>query len=79
MANLDSIRRGIVPKASDEAVHDLLWTCSPFPFIRDLRHLRRSIRRCIRLGGGTVQGAIDYAYDELDRAMVEYRKRERPA
>ena len=72
MATADSIRRGIVPNATDKEVHDLLWCCTPFPFSGDLRKLRRSIRRQLRLGGGTIPGAINHAYAELDRAMAEY-------
>ena len=75
MANVDSIRHGIVPKATDEQVNSLLWCCSPYPFRRDLRKLRRSIRKCLRQGGGTVSGALDYAHRELDEAMAEYNKR----
>lgn len=73
MANLDSIRHGIAPKASAKEIHDLLWCCSPFPFVKDLRKLRRSIRRELRLGGGTIVGAINHAYEELDRAMSTTR------
>lgn len=70
MATLDSIRKGIVPRATAEQVNSLLWCCSPYPFIGDLRRLRRSIRRELRLGGGTIQGAIEHAHEELDRAMA---------
>ena len=79
MANVDSIRRGIVPNASADEVNSLLWCCSPYPFRRDLRKLRRSIRKCLRQGGGTVSGAIDYAHRELDEAMAEYAKSQRDA
>lgn len=75
MANFDSIRHGIIPSATDEQVHALLWSCSPYPFLGDLRKLRRAIRRCLRRGGGTVAGAISYAHCELDEAMTEYNAR----
>jgi hypothetical protein len=75
MGNFDSIRRGIAPKASADEIRDLLWCCSPYPFLRDLRKLRRSIRKELRLGGGTIAGAINHAHEELDRAMSEYRQR----
>lgn len=75
MTNFDSIRRGIVPSASDSEVNALLWNCSPFPFLGDIRKLRRSIRRCLSRGEGTVAGAIDYAHRELDEAMAEYNSR----
>lgn len=71
--NADSIRHGIVPKATDSEAHDLLWCCTPFPIRGDLRKLRRSIREHLKKGGGTVAGAINYAYAELDAAMAEYR------
>lgn len=73
MANADTFRRGIVPKATEQEVHDLLWCCTPFPFRGDVRWLRRHIRKAIKAGGGTVAGAIQHAHDELDRAMAEYR------
>lgn len=76
MANFDSIRRGIIPKASDEEVRDLLWCCTPYPFRRDLRKLRRSLRRELKAGGGTVAGAIDHAHEVLDRAMADYKARQ---
>lgn len=74
MATLDTFRRGILPKASAEDVNRLLWNCTPYPFSGDVRKLRRSIRKSLRLGGGTIDGAICYALDELNRAMDEYRK-----
>ena len=69
MATTDTFRRGILPHASAEAINALLWNCSPYPFIRDVRKMRRSIRKCLKGGGGTVDGAIGYAHDELSRAM----------
>jgi hypothetical protein len=75
MANVDSIRHGIVPNASADEVNSLLWCCSPYPFRSDLRKLRRSIRKCLRQGGGTISGAIDFAHRELDAAMAEHNKR----
>jgi hypothetical protein len=78
MANLDSIRRGIVPRASDEQVRSLLWCCTTYPFRKDLRKLRRSLRRELKAGGGTVAGAIEHAHAELDRAMAEYKAQEVP-
>jgi hypothetical protein len=75
MATVDTLRRGIMPHASPEQVDALLWNCTPYPFIGDARKLRRSMRRCLRRGGGTVEGAIAYAHDELDRAMAEYAER----
>ena len=74
MATNDSFRRGIVPKATDDEVHSLVWCCTPYPFRGDLRKLRRSIRRHIKLGGGTIAGAIDLAYRELDEAMAEFNR-----
>lgn len=73
MANLDTFRHGILPNASDEAIHALLWSCSPYPFVADIRRLRRSIRKCLNRGGGTVDGALDYSHAELDRVMSERR------
>lgn len=72
MANADSFRHGIVPNATDEQINSLLWCCTPYPFRRDIRKLRRSLRRCLRQGGGTVTGAIDFAHRELDEAMAAY-------
>lgn len=75
MASLDSFRRGIVPNATAEEINSLLWCCTPYPFCGDLRKLRRSIRRELRLGGGTIAGAINHAHEEFDRAMAEYNAR----
>ena len=73
MATIDTFRHGIMPHASDEAIHRLLWSCSAYPFIGDVRKLRRSLRKYLRLGGGTVDGAIDAAHKELDRAFEAHR------
>lgn len=74
MATVDTFRRGIFPNASDEAIHDLLWICSPYPFVQDTRKLRRSLRKYLRLGGGTIEGAISASHEELDRAMKSCRE-----
>jgi hypothetical protein len=74
MATVDTFRRGIVPRATDDEVNQLVWCCSPYPFCRDVRKLRRSIRRYLKLGGGTIQGALNYAHEELDRDMEAARK-----
>lgn len=71
MTTFDTFRRGILPRASAEDVNRLLWNCTPYPFAGDVRKLRRSMRECLRGGGGTVDGAIAYAESELDRAMAE--------
>ncbi len=71
MATVDTFRRGICPKATEEQVSALLWSCTPFPFRGDVRWLRNKIRRAIKAGGGTVGGAIRLAHDELDRAMAD--------
>lgn len=74
--NANSFRRGVLPSMSDEDVNRLLWNCTAFPFRKfDLRRVRREIRQSLRAGGGTVEGAIDLAHRELDKAFVEHMKR----
>lgn len=76
MANLQTFTRGICPKASREEANSFLWCCSPFPFIRDVRKVRRALRKCLRDGGGTIHGAIDHAHEELDRAMAQFKSKQ---
>ncbi len=77
MANATTYRRGIAPKASDSDIHQMVWSCSPFPFCKDIRKIRRSLRRYFHQGGNSVEGAINAAHEELDKQMIlwqEHRK-----
>ena len=74
MANLNSFRRGIKPSMSAEDVNQLLWNCTPYPFRKDLRKLRRSMRVHLRLGGGTIDGAVNEAHRRLDEAWDRYQR-----
>lgn len=67
--NVDTFRRGICPKFTEQDVHDLLWECTAFPFRKDVRKLRRQMREALRHGGGTLAGATAWAYQQLDEAM----------
>ena len=75
MATLDTFRRGILPKSSNTDMQRLLWNCTPFPLAKDVRKLRRALREHLKQGGGTVEGAINYAHQEMDREFDEYQKR----
>lgn len=67
------IRDGNVPHATEEQLHDLLWVCSPYPCLRDVRKIRRSIRKYLRAANGSIAGAVACSEAELDRAMKEYQ------
>lgn len=75
MATIDSFRRGIRPRISPEDLNNLMWCCTPYPFTSDIRKIRRSLRRYLRLGGGSIEGAIDAAHRELDAAFALYKQR----
>ena len=75
MATIDTFRRGIKPNLLPEDLNRLMWCCTPYPFTNDIRRIRRSLRRHLRLGGGTVEGAIDLAHRELDEEFTRYQER----
>lgn len=74
MANATTFRRGIAPKASDTDINHMVWSCSSFPFCKDIRKIRRSLRRYFRLGGNSVEGAVNVAHEELDKEMILWRE-----
>lgn len=68
--------RAIKPEtATDEQLDSLLWSCSPFPFTGPLG-VFRTLRKTWIAGGRTFGGAMQYAEDELDRAMREINENE---
>lgn len=63
--------RGIAPKASAEDLNDLLWSCTSFPFgmSKDIRKVRRALRRAFHEGGYSIAGAIRFSHEDLDYQM----------
>lgn len=76
MANIDTYRRGILPKATPEQIDSLLWSCSAYPFAKDTRRIRRSIRNYLKRGGGTIAGAINESHEEMDRDFTQYMEQQ---
>ena len=73
--NLLALLKSIAPDATEGELHSFLWCCSPYPFT-NIEDIEKSLRETLAKGGGTVGGAINYAYEELDRCMAEVNRRE---
>lgn len=58
--------RELMPEATDDEVNTLLWECTSFPFVPS-EIWAAQIAEALREGGGTVNGACEWAY----RTMAE--------
>jgi hypothetical protein len=65
----DVVKR-VHPGATEDDASVLLWSASCYPF-GSLRQVWRSLRKAWEGGGRTVVGAINFAHEELDRAMSQ--------
>ena len=69
-ATWHDLARRVYPQATDDECERLLWECSPFPF-GSVRQVLRGMRESFSAGGGTVLGAVNHSYAQLDEAMAE--------
>lgn len=65
--------RNCWPGVSDEALEDLLWSSTCFPFGTETQVMAQ-LRLSYTTSGGDIQKAIDDAHAEIEAAMNEYRE-----
>ena len=65
--------RSICHGASDDAIEDLLWSATSFPF-GTTQQVLSQLSLSYTTSGGDIQRAIDYAHAEIEAAMAEYRE-----
>ena len=58
---------------STEDMHSVLWSASSYPF-GDAESIRKTLSKSWEQGGQTVEGAIAWSEQELDRAWEEGRE-----
>lgn len=65
--------RAICHGASDDAIEDLLWSATSFPF-GTTQQVLSQLSLSYTTSGGDIQRAIDDAHAEIEAAMGEYRE-----
>ena len=65
--------RAVWPGTSDEAIEDVLWSATCFPFGTEAQVMAQ-LRLSYATSGGDVKKAIDDAHAEIEAAMQEYRE-----
>lgn len=61
------------PDATEQEIHDLLWSATAFPFAGP-RIVYRQLRQAFRAGKWTVAGALKFAQQEFDREAEATRE-----
>lgn len=61
--------RSLKPDATDEEIHELLWSATAFPF-GGPRIVYRQLHQAFRAGKWTVPGALKFAAAEFDKQMA---------
>lgn len=72
MNTLGDMVQEICGPISAEDMGRVLWGASSYPF-GDFESIRETLTNSWANGGGTVDGAIEWSADELDRAWEEGR------